>query len=72
MKVERRISASFKDVPGGQILGATTDFTHRLLDSDISIQDWLRGFQEENHSTEYENGMDVLNSLPKDLDYLKK
>jgi alpha-D-ribose 1-methylphosphonate 5-triphosphate synthase subunit PhnI len=28
----RRISAIFKDLPGGQILGPTFDYTHRLLD----------------------------------------
>ncbi|RMF38512.1 MAG: carbon-phosphorus lyase complex subunit PhnI [Alphaproteobacteria bacterium] len=28
----RRISAIFKDVPGGQILGPTFDYTHRLLE----------------------------------------
>ena len=27
----RRISAAFKDIPGGQILGATYDYTHRLM-----------------------------------------
>jgi len=32
MKVDRRISAAFKDVPGGQILGPTFDYTHRLID----------------------------------------
>ena len=32
MVVERRISAIFKDLPGGQILGPTFDYTHRLLD----------------------------------------
>lgn len=32
MQVMRRISATFKDVPGGQILGATYDYTQRLLD----------------------------------------
>lgn len=32
MRVERRISATFKDVPGGQLLGATYDYTQRLLD----------------------------------------
>ncbi|MFM0370649.1 carbon-phosphorus lyase complex subunit [Paraburkholderia aspalathi] len=32
MQVERRISATFKDVPGGQMLGATYDYTQRLLD----------------------------------------
>lgn len=32
MRVLRRISAVFKDVPGGQLLGPTYDYTHRLLD----------------------------------------
>ncbi|WP_240421763.1 carbon-phosphorus lyase complex subunit PhnI [Paenibacillus periandrae] len=32
MRVIRRISAAFKDIPGGQILGPTRDYTHRLLD----------------------------------------
>ena len=32
MLVRRRISAIFKDVPGGQVLGPTCDYTHRLLD----------------------------------------
>ena len=32
MRVVRRISSTFKDIPGGQILGPTFDYTHRLLD----------------------------------------
>ncbi|MDQ3701659.1 MAG: carbon-phosphorus lyase complex subunit PhnI [Chloroflexota bacterium] len=32
MRVQRRISSAFKDVPGGQVLGRTRDYTHRLLD----------------------------------------
>lgn len=32
MDVDRRISATFKDLPGGQVLGPTFDYTHRLLD----------------------------------------
>jgi len=32
MRPLRRISAVFKDLPGGQLLGPTTDYTHRLLD----------------------------------------
>ncbi|MGB3315144.1 MAG: carbon-phosphorus lyase complex subunit PhnI [Albidovulum sp.] len=32
MAITRRISATFKDVPGGQVLGPTFDYTHRLLD----------------------------------------
>lgn len=32
MLLDRRISATFKDLPGGQRLGPTFDYTHRLLD----------------------------------------
>ena len=32
MEIERRISATFKDLPGGQILGPTFDYTHRLVE----------------------------------------
>jgi alpha-D-ribose 1-methylphosphonate 5-triphosphate synthase subunit PhnI len=32
MQIKRRISAVFKDLPGGQVLGPTYDYTHRLLD----------------------------------------
>jgi alpha-D-ribose 1-methylphosphonate 5-triphosphate synthase subunit PhnI len=35
MDVRRRISAIYKDLPGGQILGPTFDYTHRLLDFDL-------------------------------------
>ncbi|MES2536440.1 MAG: carbon-phosphorus lyase complex subunit PhnI [Pseudomonadota bacterium] len=38
MVIERRISATFKDVPGGQILGATYDYTQRLLDFSLAAQ----------------------------------
>ncbi|WP_336326506.1 carbon-phosphorus lyase complex subunit PhnI [Halovenus sp. HT40] len=34
MIASRRVSPAFKDVPGGQILGATKDYTQRLLDFD--------------------------------------
>jgi alpha-D-ribose 1-methylphosphonate 5-triphosphate synthase subunit PhnI len=36
MRVERRISSTFKDLPGGQILGATFDYTYRLLDFSLA------------------------------------
>ncbi len=32
MLAMRRVSAIFKDLPGGQVLGPTYDYTHRLLD----------------------------------------
>jgi alpha-D-ribose 1-methylphosphonate 5-triphosphate synthase subunit PhnI len=35
MEIRRRISAAFKDLPGGQVLGPTFDYTHRLLDTTL-------------------------------------
>jgi alpha-D-ribose 1-methylphosphonate 5-triphosphate synthase subunit PhnI len=36
--LKRRISATFKDLPGGQILGPTFDYTHRLLDFALAAE----------------------------------
>ncbi len=38
MAVIRRVSATFKDLPGGQILGPTFDYTHRLLDFKLAAE----------------------------------
>ncbi|MEM9843849.1 MAG: carbon-phosphorus lyase complex subunit PhnI [Pseudomonadota bacterium] len=38
MLCDRRISATFKDLPGGQILGPTFDYTHRLLDFKLAAE----------------------------------
>lgn len=35
MRVIRRISSAFKDIPGGQILGPTEDYSLRLIDFDL-------------------------------------
>ncbi|MCW5322753.1 carbon-phosphorus lyase complex subunit PhnI [Verminephrobacter aporrectodeae subsp. tuberculatae] len=38
MALERRVSATFKDLPGGQVLGPTYDYTQRLLDFTLLAQ----------------------------------
>lgn len=42
MTVRRRVSATYKDLPGGQVLGPTFDYTHRLinfaLEADAEIE----------------------------------
>jgi alpha-D-ribose 1-methylphosphonate 5-triphosphate synthase subunit PhnI len=38
MDIRRRISATFKDLPGGQVLGPTFDYTHRLLDHALAAE----------------------------------
>ena len=73
MWVERRISAAFKDIIGGQILGASYDYTHRLVDFDIAyesreeIEEWLNNF----NKIEINENSD-LRKLPKVLEYLRK
>lgn len=39
MAIRRRISATYKDLPGGQVLGPTYDYTHRLLDFALAAED---------------------------------
>jgi len=48
MRLVRRISSAFKDIPFGQILGPTYDYTHRLLDFSLKneTEDELRLFRE--------------------------
>ena len=38
MGCDRRISATFKDLPGGQVLGPTFDYMHRLLDFKLAAE----------------------------------
>jgi alpha-D-ribose 1-methylphosphonate 5-triphosphate synthase subunit PhnI len=38
MAIRRRVSAAFKDLPGGQVLGPTFDYTHRLLDHTLAAE----------------------------------
>ena len=75
MLVERRISASFKDISGGQILGAAYDYTHRLIDFDLNDEteedaiNWLQDFAGERGDGD--DSTDLAN-LPKVLDYLRE
>lgn len=38
MALKRRVSAVYKDIPGGQLLGPTFDYTHRLLDFALAVE----------------------------------
>jgi alpha-D-ribose 1-methylphosphonate 5-triphosphate synthase subunit PhnI len=38
MFVKRKISASFREIPGGQILGPTRDYTQRILDTGKAVE----------------------------------
>ena len=39
MALSRRVSATFKDLPGGQVLGPTFDYSHRLINFALETQD---------------------------------
>jgi len=80
MQVNRRISAAFKDVPGGQVLGATRDYSHRLIDfglteeSDADVRARLIEVEEELSDmadADASERRDADVSLPKVLDYLR-
>jgi alpha-D-ribose 1-methylphosphonate 5-triphosphate synthase subunit PhnI len=43
IELMRRISATFKEVPGGQLLGPTYDYTQRLLDFALLAEDESAG-----------------------------
>ncbi len=72
MRLMRRISAAFKDIPGGQMLGSTPDYGLRLLRFDLMdespeafqrvCQDWLTDLRDEM----------LPDSFPKVLDLLRK
>jgi Uncharacterized enzyme of phosphonate metabolism len=62
MQVSRRISSCFKDMPGGQLLGPTFDYTHRLLDFSLLAKG--EAPQAEG------NGGSVADALPQVVDLL--
>lgn len=76
MRVKRRISAAFKDVPGGQVLGATRDYSHRLIDfslareSDADAQEKAARLRE--HFAQADDVPRCDDRLPKVLDYLRE
>lgn len=47
MAVRRRISAAYKDLPGGQVLGPSYDYTHRLLDFALAAEEGVGAPQAE-------------------------
>lgn len=73
MSVERRISASFKDIPGGQLLGMTTDYTHRLLDFALLEEtqsenaEWIHQYERQ-----FADTAGQMETYPKVVDYLRK
>ncbi len=61
---ERRISATFKDVPGGQLLGATYDYTQRLLDFALLAQAQADGDMADEGTAHASTVADAANKAP--------
>lgn len=77
MHIRRRISSAFKDIPGGQILGPTYDYVHRLLNFDLreeseeEIQNWRHQFIK-NMGEPNNDGNKIDDCAPRVLDLLRK
>lgn len=80
MQVERRISAAFKDVPGGQLLGATRDYSHRLINFELEdeasedqarIKEVFENGMKQAYGASSEEALASLSHLPKVMDYLR-
>ena len=81
MRVARRVSAAFKDVPGGQVLGATRDYSHRLLAFDLETEgaeelaekraELTAHFDEAARASEAAGREGVSAVMPRVLDYLR-
>lgn len=80
MRVGRRISAAFKDIEGGQILGATRDYSHRLIDFDLAdetsaqVRERLRELDAELAAEAPGAGKDtddLLAHMPRVIEYLR-
>ncbi|MEO3431290.1 carbon-phosphorus lyase complex subunit PhnI [Pelagibius sp. CAU 1746] len=65
MAVRRRISAAYKDLPGGQVLGPSYDYTHRLLDFALAAEEGAGAPQAEAAETGVDENIprvtDILN-----------
>lgn len=72
MRLIRRISAAFKDIPGGQMLGPTTDYALRLLRTELinESEDTFRAFARD--WLENTPDTDLPDSFPKVIDTLRE
>lgn len=73
MFVRRKISASFREIPGGQILGPTRDYTQRTLDTAKATETTtdFEGFLEETGAKIDVEKLQEIKSFGKVIDLLK-
>lgn len=70
MFASRRISATFKDIPGGQMLGPTYDYTQRLLDFALEAGGPVPQSAQLEHAAA--QAMPPLPPLPRVTDWLER
>ena len=71
MRITRRISAAFKDIPGGQILGPTYDYTHRLINFALKGED-SKGLYDAAQEKRETAGREPIPFCPRVSNYLKQ
>ena len=71
MQLMRRISATFKDLPGGQVLGPTYDYTQRLLDFTL-LANAQTGNSHPSHSSEKTLESHEQEPVPRVIDLLNQ
>ncbi|WP_459618278.1 carbon-phosphorus lyase complex subunit [Bordetella sp. 2513F-2] len=64
MQLQRRISSTFKDLPGGQMLGPTYDYTQRLLD--FSLEDEAGAAQQAHDGAPGSDAADAVDAASPD------
>lgn len=73
MFVQRRISSSFREIPGGQILGATRDYIQRTLNTAVVAEDkeYFQNFKKEFEDQLESEKLEEIHTYSKVIDILK-
>lgn len=71
MRVIRRISSAFKDIVGGQILGPSYDYTHRLIDFNLESENAEDAYYERIEKLKATN-CEKIECMPRVSDSLKQ
>lgn len=74
MRIIRRISAAFKDIPGGQYLGPSRDYTQRLLNFELDSENIhnIKKFLDESQLEYNKLASQEIGTFPKVVDLLRK
>jgi len=71
MRITRRISAAFKDIAGGQLLGASYDYTHRLIRFEIQKEDSIALFHRVKEELKHQEP-EQIRKMPRVSEVLKQ